>query len=194
MYKDNKSIIEELSTTNGEFKKVNEFLITEIEQLKRENDFLKVELLKMHMSDSLNDLSTASTDTNATTSTQNTSSISNSSSSINTSSNASNPTQSSSSNYISTEYSATLTVNRKEFSTDHQTDLCSPVFSQVKQNEKSQIDDNSNICTNRIDLSRYINNDDDSDAEIDDDIFSKSSHLDDSYTSTNLPPNEFTID
>ncbi len=34
--KDEKSIIEELSTTNAEFKKVNSFLVNEIEQLKKE--------------------------------------------------------------------------------------------------------------------------------------------------------------
>ena len=51
--KDEKSIIEELSTTNAEYKKVNTYLANEIEQLKQENDFLKIELIKLHMSDSL---------------------------------------------------------------------------------------------------------------------------------------------
>ena len=51
--KDDKSIIEELTTTNAEYKKVNSYLADEIEQLKRENDLLKVELIKIHMSDSL---------------------------------------------------------------------------------------------------------------------------------------------
>lgn len=51
--KDESSIIEELSTTNAEYKKVNSYLATEIEQLKRENDLLKIELIKVHMSDSL---------------------------------------------------------------------------------------------------------------------------------------------
>lgn len=51
--KDESSIIEELSTTNAEYKKVNSYLVSEIEQLKRENDLLKIELIKVHMSDSL---------------------------------------------------------------------------------------------------------------------------------------------
>ena len=50
--KDDKSIIEELATTNAEYKKVNSFLSDEIELLKRENDLLKFELIKVHMSDS----------------------------------------------------------------------------------------------------------------------------------------------
>lgn len=72
--KNDKLIIEELSTTNGEYKKVNEFLINEIELLKKENDFLKVELLKIHLNDSLNDLTPNET--------ANSSSVSNSSSSV----------------------------------------------------------------------------------------------------------------
>jgi hypothetical protein len=44
--KDDKSLIEELTTTNLEFKKVNLFLINEIESLRKENLFLKSELLK----------------------------------------------------------------------------------------------------------------------------------------------------
>jgi hypothetical protein len=73
--KNEKIIIEELSTTNAEFKKVNSFLVNEIEQLKKENDFLKVELIKLHMNDSLtsnessicNDLnSTASSSSSST--------------------------------------------------------------------------------------------------------------------------------
>jgi hypothetical protein len=52
LQKDSKSIIEELSTANCEYKKVNCFLINEIEILKKENDYLKVELLKMHVDDS----------------------------------------------------------------------------------------------------------------------------------------------
>lgn len=48
--KDGKIVIEELSTNNAEYKKVNSFLIEEIENLKRENEFLKSELLKMHSS------------------------------------------------------------------------------------------------------------------------------------------------
>ena len=50
--KDEKSTIEELSTSNAEFKKVNSFLVNEIDELKKENDFLKVELIKLHMNDS----------------------------------------------------------------------------------------------------------------------------------------------
>lgn len=48
--KDGRSVLEELSTTNAEYKKVNSFLIDEIEQLKRENEFLKSELLKISSS------------------------------------------------------------------------------------------------------------------------------------------------
>ena len=62
--KDRGSIIEELSTTNAEYKKVNTFLINEIEQLKKENDYLKVELIKMHMSESLNGEATGFDDKN----------------------------------------------------------------------------------------------------------------------------------
>ncbi len=67
--KDDKSIIEELATTNAEYKKVNSYLADEIEQLKRENDLLKVELIKIHMSDSLtsNDSTTNQADLSAST-------------------------------------------------------------------------------------------------------------------------------
>ena len=50
MLKDERSVIEELVTTNREYKKVNTFLVNEIEQLKQENEQLKVELLKLNMS------------------------------------------------------------------------------------------------------------------------------------------------
>lgn len=63
--KDDKALIEELATTNAEYKKVNSYLADEIEQLKRENDQLKVELVKVHMSDSLTSSdSSASLNTN----------------------------------------------------------------------------------------------------------------------------------
>lgn len=63
--KDDKSIIEELSTTNAEYKKVNSYLADEIEQLKKENDQLKVELIKIHMSDSLTSSDSSISATNA---------------------------------------------------------------------------------------------------------------------------------
>ena len=50
--KDDKISFEELSDTNTEYKKINTFLIEEIEDLKRENEFLKSELLKIHASSS----------------------------------------------------------------------------------------------------------------------------------------------
>jgi hypothetical protein len=46
LIKDDKSLIEELTTTNLEYKKVNLFLINEIEVLRKENLFLKNELCK----------------------------------------------------------------------------------------------------------------------------------------------------
>jgi hypothetical protein len=49
--KDDQLKIEELSTTNAAYKKVNSLLAGEIEQLKRENDLLKMRLVKVHMSD-----------------------------------------------------------------------------------------------------------------------------------------------
>lgn len=48
LVKSSDSVIEELTTTNSEYRKVNTFLVDEIEQLKNENDYLKVELLKIH--------------------------------------------------------------------------------------------------------------------------------------------------
>lgn len=180
--KDDKSIIEELSTTNGEYKKVNEFLINEIEQLKKENDFLKVELLKIHMNDSLNDLSSSD---NA-----NSSSISNSSSSILTTNSNLNGS-SSSSNDVSNESLDTYKYLARN---------PSGLTMTSQRNEKSQHRTNLNDNTNRIDLSKYINNEDDedSDAEIEDNIFNELNNqnlLHDTYhTSFNLPPNEFVID
>jgi hypothetical protein len=44
LLKDDKSVIEELTTARNEFKKVNQFLIDEIESLKKENVYLKSEL------------------------------------------------------------------------------------------------------------------------------------------------------
>lgn len=49
--KDEKCVLEELSTSNAEFKKVNAYLANEIEELKKENEFLKVELIKAKLSD-----------------------------------------------------------------------------------------------------------------------------------------------
>lgn len=46
LLKDDKSVIEELTTARNEFKKVNQFLIDEIESLKNENIYLKSELSK----------------------------------------------------------------------------------------------------------------------------------------------------
>lgn len=179
-----------MSTTNDEYKKVNEFLINEIEQLKRENDYLKVELLKIHMNDSLSDLSSVSNDTNTSNinntscfNANNTSSISNSSSSITT----------------SASHASNTNTNTSHDDLLHKNDLTGAVLTmtsqyKTKQNEKSQ----SN-ARNVIDLSKYINNeDDDSDAEAEDIDFFSNNHqnLDDSCNSTNLnlPPNEFTID
>lgn len=50
LLKDERSVIEELVTTNKEYRKVNTFLVNEIELLKQENEQLKVELLKLNMS------------------------------------------------------------------------------------------------------------------------------------------------
>ena len=50
LLKDDKSVIEELTTARNEFKKVNRFLIDEIESLKNENVFLKSELSKYLLS------------------------------------------------------------------------------------------------------------------------------------------------
>ncbi len=50
LLKDDKSVIEELTTARNEFKKVNRFLIDEIESLKNENVFLKSELSKCFLS------------------------------------------------------------------------------------------------------------------------------------------------
>ncbi len=50
LLKDDKSVIEELTTARNEFKKVNRFLIDEIESLKNENVFLKSELSKCLLS------------------------------------------------------------------------------------------------------------------------------------------------
>ncbi|CAF1116589.1 unnamed protein product, partial [Brachionus calyciflorus] len=177
--KDDKSIIEELSTKNGEFNKVNQFLINEIEQLKKENDFLKVELLKIHMSDSLNESSSDHA---------NTSSISNSSSSI-LNSNASN-----SSDDVSSESLDTFRYNN---TTPKNLNRNPSGLTMTSQTNLKSHNDNSN----RIDLSKYINNDDDdSDAEAEHNIFSEllnNHNLNDSFTSASnlsLPPNEFIID
>ena len=183
LYKDDKSIIEELSTTNGEFKKVNEFLINEIEQLKKENDFLKVELLKIHMNDSCNDLSSSD---NA-----NTSSISNSSSSIlTTNSNLNASSSNSSSNDVSSEC---LDPFKYQILSRNPSGL-----TMTSQRIEKSHDRNLNDNKNRIDLSKYINNDDDedSDAEAEENIFSDLNNSNDSFTSANLrvPPNEFIID
>jgi hypothetical protein len=108
--KDDKSVMEELSTTNAEFKKVNEYLINEIEHLKRENDYLKVELLKMHMNESLSESSLCGSQQEVNTlhvGGGGGGSISNSSSSIitNSTSSSSNTTNSSSTNDLSSSSS-----------------------------------------------------------------------------------------
>lgn len=159
--KNDKLMIEELSTTNGEYKKVNEFLINEIELLKKENDFLKVELLKIHLNDSLNDLSSNEP--------ANSSSVSNSSSSV------------------LTNNSSVSSHDISARSLDNLGQKPSNLTMTSQRNLKSQ-----NANDNRIDLSKYINNEDESD----DDMFNELSDPNDSYTSSNLslPPHEFIVD
>lgn len=249
--KDEKSVLEELSTTNAEFKKVNEYLINEIEQLKRENDYLKVELLKMHMNDSLsessslcsssthNDLSSSQSISNHNISAGSVSavasspaastSISNSSSSIITNSSSSNPNSCSSNDLSSTgslnkshdlilakqsssssssaasncASSSHLTKNNSTSSINHQTSG----HANQNPNNKSQpanCRNTRNSLCNRIDLSRYINDDDDEDDHYETDnhddansdygIYSDSYNHEDCCFTSNLSVNEFIID
>jgi hypothetical protein len=259
--KDEKAVIEELSTTNVEYKKVNTFLINEIEKLKKENDFLKVELLKIHMTESFispvtnkvtvdsSNLSTVprteenvknlapsispqglnTIDSTQSSPTNTVSSSSNSSSSIIASSQTSNTTNSSSLNDISSEY-----IHHSNNNT------CQPLIPNSGSNRNSELITNAVHMSsrgvgfvggaqkvnrqliephaevrapqsNRIDLSRYINNDDDDDDDDDvrqnddeDDLFNNSGNIhenlnDSDYMynhlhSGNMPPNEFTID
>jgi hypothetical protein len=226
--KDDKAVLEELSTTNVEYKKVNTFLINEIEKLKKENDFLKVELLKIHMTESFSSaasISCASSETghkeDETTSpsvitattvtidsthsspTNTASSSSNSSSSIIASSQTSHTTNSSSLNDISVEYSAN---NQTLVPSGGDKNSAVVGGGTVKVNRQLLQPHLEAPTSNRIDLSRYINNDDDEDDGVDDDdLFNNSNgneNLDDSdYMYNNagqgdgrMPPSEFTID
>lgn len=189
--KDEKSIIEELSTTNAEYKNINIFLINEIEQLKRENDYLKVELLKMHMSDSLNtnvdpdnienienimfDNTTvlnngACSKTTIKDQSSSPKSLKDNSNSIN----SNNENAGGKSGSIST---STSSSNNNSNSTSSSLSCSSNTKSNVEQNDDYRSSP-LQICNNKknrqIDLSKYLDNDDDDDdddEDEDDDLF-----------------------
>lgn len=229
--KDEKSIIEELSTTNAEFKKVNSFLVDEIEQLKKENDFLKVELIKLHMNDSLTSDSSISEhhDLNSTASNQNNenSYISTSSglSSCNSarcspsnnqqavlqlkSSNINSDVNSlNESNEYKTPNRLLNNLNKHTSSSTSSASSSSWSISSSSTSLSSQLNkpsqlhkQNSKIIENKstkIDLSRYINDDDDDDNYDDSFVNKNLEDTDDEFDVNNtsnhmLPPSEFTF-
>lgn len=191
--KDEKSIIEELATTNAEYKKVNSYLADEIEQLKRENDLLKVELIKVHMSDSLtsSDSSASSVNTNdqnlnSSTPKQlhNIRSNTNNKYGLNCSDNSMHtvPCFNSSNQHISSGNSSASSSSWSISNSSH------------KQQKKTQTINEFKS----IDLSKYIDNDDDEDeSEFVDNYehYLHHHHTDEeSDVSINNPPLEFTID
>lgn len=198
--KDDKSIIEELSTTNAEYKKVNSFLADEIAQLKRENDQLKVELIKVHMSDSLtsSDSSVSSIDNNqASSSTPKPHAalhrINNNNSMLHTVScfnvvnnqNHSQMTTDQSSGESSTS-SSNWSISTNSANSSHMKEAVSLNSTNVEQNNNQKIGQFKSI-----DLSRYIDDDED---DYFHDSYQQQTDEDSYELSENHPPFEFTVD
>lgn len=178
--KDDKSIIEELSTTNAEYKKVNSFLADEIAQLKRENDQLKVELIKVHMSDSLtsSDSSVGSIEPQAASSTPKQSELHQINNSLHTEScfNVQN----------------NHTISSGESSTSSSSWSISTNSANSSHIKESPATSDSNKTNQSIDLSRYI--DDDNDDDYFHDSYQNNTDEDSYESSVNHPPFEFTVD
>lgn len=174
--KDDKAILEELSTTNVEYKKVNTFLVNEIEKLKQENDFLKVELLKIHMHDnnstSLSTTSSSSAHSSSShspnsdntaanthhhniesspTNTNGSSNSNSSSSSIIASSQTSSNTNSSSLNDISAEYSSSTTNTQLNQVNNANTQGFTPM-SRVSENSEASLNSRNGTSTTNTNM------------------------------------------
>lgn len=189
--KDDKSIIEELATTNAEYKKVNSYLADEIEQLKRENDLLKVELIKIHMSDSLtsNDSATNQIDLSASTPKSSIRSLEGLSSKLLNCSDSSmhsagqcyNMTQISSACSSASSSSWSISQSSQATNSSHGSSGCDNQAVNKIQQVKS------------IDLSKYIDDEEEDEFhdqyefDLYDDVSSESKNL-------NHPPSEFTCD
>ena len=239
--KDEKSIIEELSTTNAEFKKVNSFLVNEIEQLKKENDFLKVELIKLHMNDSLtsdssiyehnqdlNSTASNATNENSYTSTASSSISSNDSTRCSPINNQPNVLLQGKCSNINSEaeissdfktpnrilknlnkQSSTSSASSSSWSISSASTTSTSSLSSHKASQLNRNTIKSNIINKisekkpaKIDLSRYINDEDDDDEgdhDYDDSFVNKNvGDTDDEFdlnSSSNhlLPPKEFTF-
>ncbi len=190
--KDDKSIIEELATTNAEYKKVNSFLADEIEQLKRENDLLKVELIKIHMSDSLtsNDSTSNQADLSASTPKSSIHSLQGLRSKLLNCSD-------SSMNSVVPCYN----MNHISSGSSSASSSSWSISQSSQATNSSQGSSNSSHSVNKIqqfksvDLSKYI--DDEEDDELNDqsesDLYHDLSRESNSY-SLNRPPSEFTCD
>lgn len=174
--KDESSIIEELSTTNAEYKKVNSHLASEIEQLKRENDLLKIELIKVHMSDSLSSSDSLDNNQNLNSSTPKQTSLHQGTSKLGSSLHTVpcfNVT-SNSSGHSSTS-SSSWSISTNSANSSHDSGHGEPI-NQFKS----------------VDLSKYIDEDE---GEVDEDELSSHYEFDeDSNDVSSHPPFEFTCD
>lgn len=199
--KDEKSLIEELATTNAEYKKVNSYLADEIEQLKRENDLLKVELIKIHMSDSLTSSDSSASSVNPNDPNLNSSTpkhlhnirnldVLRSKYVLNCSDNSMHtvPCYNSSTQHIS---SGNSSASSSSWSISNSNQNSSQIHKRKETQTKAAINEFKSI-----DLSKYIDNDDDEDeSEFVDNYEHYYNHTDeDSDVSINNPPLEFTID